>query len=104
MKHLSEFEKNNTSKKLLNMINRRIPKSNNAYDVKHDKFIRKVICGNKEENLTIGKSYNLYAEFNTGAMLSGKCFVVFDNTNNFVGYDSDYFLEEYQWDSRKYNL
>jgi hypothetical protein len=104
MKHLSEFEKNNTSKKLLNIINRRYINMNKLYDVKHDKFLRKVICSKKEEKLTVGKPYNLYAEFNTGAMLSGKCFVVFDNTNNFVGYDSDYFLEEYQWYSRKYNL
>jgi hypothetical protein len=103
MKHLSEFE-NNKSRKFLNALTRKSLNLNKVYDVKHDKFLRNVICAKKEEKLTVGKSYNLYSEFNTGAMLSGKCFVVFDNTNNFVGYDSDYFLEEYQWDAKKYNL
>ena len=102
MKHLSEFEKND-NRKILNILNRRIS-LNKEYDIKNDKFLRVVICAKKEEKLTVGKSYHLYSEFNTGVMLSGKCFVVFDNTNNFVGYDSEYFLEEYQWDATKYNL
>lgn len=100
MKHLTEFYKDSvTERKILKA------KLHRDYDVDSDNYLRYVWCDRKESNLTINKKYRLYAEFETGAMISGKCFVVFDNNNNFMGYDSDYFMEEYQWvATKKYNL
>ena len=75
------------------------------YSIEKDDFLRYVWCNKYEKLLTIGKKYKLYAEFKTGAMLSGKCFVIFDNNQQFMGFDSEYFLEDWQWDAtKKYNL
>ena len=75
------------------------------FSVENDKFLRYVWCDKKEKFLTEGKKYRLYAEFETGAMISGKCFIVLANGQQFIGFDSEYFLEEWQWDAtKKYNL
>ena len=76
------------------------------YSVEEDKFIREIWCNKKVANyLTEGKKYKLYAEFETGAMITGKCYVVLCDNKNFMGFDSDYFLEEFQWiANKKYNV
>jgi hypothetical protein len=95
--HLNEIRR--SANKLLKMKYR-------TYDVQHDKFIREVYCNEHAPKfLTEGKKYRVYAEFETSAMLSGKCLIVFTDSNEFMGFDSEYFLEEFQWDaSKKYNL
>lgn len=109
MKHLEEYENLNEamprkikSKPLFSRFKSKF----NPYSIEKDIFIREVYCNeDAPKELTKGKKYRLYAEFETGAMLSGKCFVVLSNTNDFMGYDSNYFLEEFQWDAtKKYNL
>jgi hypothetical protein len=93
MNHLQEFA---NSKKF---------KIYRKYSMDNDTFIREVWCAVKEKYLTKDKKYRLYAEFKTDAMLSGKCFVVFADNKQFIGFDSQYFLEEYQWVAvKKYNL
>lgn len=71
-----------------------------------DVFLREVYCKDEApRELTKDNKYRLYSEFDTDAMLSGKCFVVLTDNNHFIGFDSGYFLEEYQWEAeKKYNL
>jgi hypothetical protein len=76
------------------------------YEIENDNFIREVRCKEHESgHLTRDRKYRVYAEFESGAMISGKCIVVFCDSKDFVGFDSEYFLEEFEWEaSRKYNL
>ena len=94
MNHLQEFESSRKKTRLFR-----------KYSIENDKFIRYVWCVKKEKYLTKDKKYKLYAEFETDAMLSGLCFVVFSDNSQFTGFDSQYFMEEYQWEAtKKYNL
>jgi len=106
MKHLKECDIVNESKySFKKAIGRLKSMKHKDYSVDNDAFIREVWCDKKEKYLTVGKKYRLYAEFETGVMISGKCFVVLCDNKEFTGFDSDYFLEEYQWDAtKKYNL
>jgi len=95
MNHLQDFDN----------INERKTKLYRKYSIDNDKFIREIWCNSKEKFLTYGKKYRLYAEFETGAMISGKCFIIYADNKQFMGFDSLYFMEEYQWDAtKKYNL
>jgi len=96
MNHLKKFE-NSKSRKSTRLYRK--------YSIENDNFIREIWCIKKEKYLTEGKKYRLYAEFETDAMLSGLCFVVFTDNGQFTGFDSKYFMEEYQWvATKKYNL
>ena len=77
------------------------------FSIADDKYLRDIFCkmdGDTPRELTKGRKYRLYAEFDSGVMISGKCFVVLTDQNHFIGFDVDYFLEEYQLDAKKYNL
>jgi hypothetical protein len=101
MKHIEEYGKIDESSLPKFLKSLRYKK----YSVENDNFIREVWCKQKSLYLTEGKKYRLYAEFETGAMLTGKCFVVFNDNKEFMGFDSDYFMEEWQWTAtKKYNL
>lgn len=78
----------------------------NPYSIENDEFLREVYCCKEDapRELTKGKKYRLYAEFQTGSMLSNKCLVVLTNNNHFIGFDSGYFVEEYEWDAKKYDI
>lgn len=111
MKHLMEYKnlneaiapKNRTRGLSIQQI--RLKTKFNPFNLENDKFLRMVYCkDDAPKELTKGKLYRLYAEFETGAMLSGKCFVVLTDDNHFIGLDSGYFIEEYEVDAKKYNL
>ena len=96
MKYLNNF---NESKKPLKLIYK-------GSHMENDHYIKEVYCAETiEGDIIKGRKYRLYAEFETGNMLSGKCYVVFTENKVFKGFDSDYFLEEYQWyATQKYNM
>ena len=97
MKHVDEYE---------NLNERKLKMKFQSYNIDNDNFIREVWCKKHAPKFLIeGQKYRLYSEFETGAMISGKCFVVLTDNNHFIGFDSGYFLEEYQWEAeKKYNL
>jgi hypothetical protein len=106
MKHLTEYEHLNEAKVRKTIQQIRLGTKFNPYSVANDKFLREVYCCKEDapRDLTKGQKYKLYAEFETGAMISNRCFVVLTNNNHFIGFDSEYFVEEYQWDAKKYNI
>jgi hypothetical protein len=108
MKHLINFESLNEAKRSLSKKSYKLMKMRfkyRLYDIENDKFLREIWCKeHAPQFLTEGKKYRLYAEFESGAMLSGKCFIVFCDNNEFIGFDSGYFLEEYEYDAKKYNI
>jgi len=100
MNHVEDFNLNERKTNTLRSL-----RSLQYADYSNENFLREVICSKREKNITVGKKYRLYAEFETDAMKSKKCFVVFTNIGEFIGFDSEYFLEEYQWNAeKKYNL
>jgi hypothetical protein len=106
MKHLKDFNINEAKYKFMNKPLKTLKAPTyRQYSIIDDNFIRYVWCDKKEKFLTEGRKYRLYAEFETGIMISGKCFIVLANNQQFMGFDSEYFLEDWQWDAtKKYNL
>ena len=100
MNHLIKYENLNKYEKI------RLGAKFNPYSIANDKVLRDVYCCKEDapRELTKGQKYKLYAEFETGSMLSNRCFVVLTNNNHFIGFDSKYFEEEYQCDAKKYNI
>ena len=107
MNHLTKYENINEGKsRIRTPYQTRLKNKFNPYSIKDDKILRNVWAReNAPKELTKGKKYSLYAEFETGAMLSDMCFVVLTDNNQFIGFDSNYFMEEHEWvASNKYNL
>lgn len=100
MNHLEEYNlyEGKVVNRVVNKPHYRFKNKFNPYSIANDGFLREVYCKDEApRELTKGKKYRLYAEFPTGAMLSGKCFVVLTDNNHFIGFDSDYFIEEFEW-------
>ena len=106
MKHLENFETiNESTRKTVHEL--RYGRKFSPFSIESDKYLRDVFCkggDNTPRELTGGHKYRLYAEFESGVMISGKCFVVLTDQNHFIGFDADYFAEEYEWDAKKYNI
>jgi hypothetical protein len=97
MKHIQEYT---TERKRVSL------KIHKDYSTENDDYLREVVCVKKLSRYIMeDRAYRLYAEFDTGAMISGKCYVILTDNNEFIGIDSEYFLEKYQWEAiKKYNL
>ncbi len=67
-----------------------------------------VVCeswsGAIRDNILEGKKYKLYAKFKTSNMSSGLGYLVLTEGKQFVGFDSDYFMEIEEHVASRYNL
>jgi hypothetical protein len=107
MKHVNDYNNLNERKKYKDKILHQYKLHQyQKYDPDNDDFLREVWSDKTiPQYILEGKKYRLYAEFETGAMISGKCYVILTDHKEFIGLDSDYFLEDYQWvASKKYNI
>ena len=56
------------------------------------------------DNILKGEKYKLYAKFKSSIMSSGLGYLVLTREKQFVGFDSDYFMEIEEYEASKYNL
>lgn len=64
----------------------------------------KSCSGSKRDRILADKKYRLYAQFESDVVFSGVCYVVLTEQKQFVGFDSDYFISEAEYEASKYNI
>jgi hypothetical protein len=74
---------------------------------KLDKYVwakQNVLIENKIKGITKNKKYLVYSEFKTNDTFSGLCYVIKSDSGVIIGFDADYFIDDLEVESKKYNI
>ncbi len=60
--------------------------------------------GSTKYGVIEGKKYKVHSEFETDEVDSGHCYVILTENDKLTGYDSNYFITDVEYESKKYNI